>query len=328
MKRNKTFHDCRFILRCIPAIVALVLSTTIIKAQVLPPLPETTNQLSSVTRLFVRSFQFEGNHVFTGAELAEVTEPFTNRKISSEEIEQARRAVTLYYINHGYINSGAVIPDQNPTNGIIHIHIIEGVLSEIDLKGNKWLRNRYITTRVQRLGARPLNLNQLQENLQLLRQNPNVRQINAELKPGTTPGESRLELRVEDEQPFRAGLQVDNQRPPSVGAEEIWALASDLNLTGNSDPLDLRYGIANAGSSGPEFSGADNMAGSYLLPITRFDTTIGFQASRLNTSIIEDTFSSLNISSLTTSYGWFCGSRFSDSESGGGRLGWIRLPRE
>jgi len=35
---------------------------------------------------------------------------------------------------------------------------------------------------------------------------------------------------------------------PASGAEEISATAADLNLTGHSDPLDVTYGIANAGA--------------------------------------------------------------------------------
>jgi hemolysin activation/secretion protein len=45
------------------------------------------------------------------------------------------------------------------------------------------------------------------------------------------------------------------------------------------------------------------MEGSYVLPVTRFDTTIGVHGSRLNTSIIEDPFVDLNIRSLTTTLG-------------------------
>ena len=149
-----------------------------------------------------------------------------------------------------------MIPDQNPGNGIITIRIVEGVLSRIDLHGNNWLRDSYISGRLRRWSTPPLNLNKLQEGLQLLRQNPNVLQINAELKPGNAPGEGLMDVRVVDQQPFRLGIQVDNQRPPSVGAEEISLLVSDLNLTGHSDPLDLRYGIANSGVHGFEFSGA------------------------------------------------------------------------
>jgi len=275
-------------------------------AQVLPPPPahpEQGHKLPTEARLFVRGYRFEGNRAFSNAELARLVEPFTGRELDSEEIEQARRSVTLHYINQGYVNSGAVIPDQDPADGIIVIRIIEGELTEVELQGNKWLSDGYIRGRVRRWSAPPLNLDELLEGLQLLRQNPNVRQINAELKPGTSPGESLLHVRVEDEQPFRLGLQVDNQRPPSVGAEQIWLLASDLSLTGHSDPIELRYGIANAGENGLELSGADNMGGRYRLPFTRYDTTLELHGSRLNTSIVEDPFLPLSITSLTTTYG-------------------------
>ena len=287
-------------------LLVLGLCSARLDAQVLPPPPVRPDQVHKLpieTRIFVRGFRFEGHHAFTDAELAKLMEPFIYRELGSEEIEQARRAVSLFYVSHGYINSGAVVPDQDPTNGIIRIQIVEGELSEIELHGNKWLRDRYIKSRLRRWSTQPLNLNKLQEGLQLLRQNPNVRQINAELKPGIAPGESRLDVQVVDQQPFRLGLQIDNQRPPSVGAEEIWLLASDLNLIGFGDQLDFRYGIANAGAHGLEFSGVDNLEGSYLLPLTRYDTTLGLHGSRLNTSLIEQPFASLDIPSLTESYG-------------------------
>jgi hemolysin activation/secretion protein len=112
-----------------------------------------------------------------------------------------------------------------------------------------------------------------------------------------------LDVRVADQQPFRLGVQFDNQRPPSVGAEQIWAIGSDQNLTGHGDRLDFRYGIAHAGADGFEFSGTDNLEGSYLLPLNRYDTTLGFHASRLNSGLVEETFRPLDIESLTTSYG-------------------------
>jgi len=226
-------------------LVALTLFAQSNSAQVLPPPPA---KLTMPAKLFVREFRFEGNVAFSQAALTKVTAPFTNRAITSEELEDARRAVTLHYINHGYVNSGAVIPDQDPANGAITIRIVEGVLSKIDVHENRWLRDDYIAGRLQRWGRTPLNLNELKEGLQILRQNPNVKQINAELMPGAAPGEGILDVRVVDQQPFRLGLEIDNHRPPSVGAEQISLLASDLNLTGHSDVLDLRYGIANSGA--------------------------------------------------------------------------------
>ncbi len=290
--------------RCL--LLACFFCAVVSLAQVLPPRPDLQSEkqpFPTELRLFVRGYQFEGNTAFSDAELSGVAKPFAHREVSSDDIEQCRRAITLHYVNHGYINSGAVIPDQAPENGIVIIRVVEGALSGVELSGNKWLADRFFTRRLERWSTPPLNMNRMQEGLQLLRQNPNIRQINAELKPGAAPGESRLELRVVDQQPFRFGVQIDNQRPPSVGAEQVSILASDLSLTGHGDRLDLRYGIAHPGRDGFAWSGADNLEASYLLPFTRHETALGLRAGRLNTSIVEEPFTPLDISSLTTSYG-------------------------
>jgi hypothetical protein len=83
-------------------------------------------------------------------------------------------------------------------------------------------------------------------------------------------------------------------------------LASDLNLTGHGDALSLKYGIANSGQDGGfGFSGLDNIEGSYILPLNRYNTTLGASGSRLDTSIVEETFLDLDIASETVSYGFF-----------------------
>lgn len=282
------------------------LLTGVSEAQILPPpsvRPEAGPGLMESPRVFVRAYRFEGNTVFSAEALAKVTEPFANREVNTEELESARQAVSLYYIQRGYINSGAVIPDQDPAGGTILIRIVEGVLTETRLEGPRWFRSGYLKGQIGRWSDGPLNVGRLQEGLQVLRQDPNIQQINAELRPGLAPGESVLDLRVEDRQPFRLGLQIDNQRPPSVGSEQLWLLASDLNLTGHGDPLELRYGVLNSSADGYEFSQADNLEGSYRFPISAFGTTLGFQAGRLNTRLVEDAFAPLDIESLTTSYG-------------------------
>jgi hemolysin activation/secretion protein len=267
--------------------------------------PAVTNRLSNAPMLFVRHYRFEGNTVFTDEELSSVTSPFTNRQISSADLEEARRTVTMHYIGHGYVNSGAIIPDQDPANGVILMQITEGRIEGVRLHGNKWLRGSYITNRVSRHVGPPMNMNELKNGLLELRQNPNVTQVNAEIKPGAIPGESMLDLHVLDRHPFRASLEVDNHRPPSVGAEQISLFVSDLNLTGHSDPVEISYGIANSGADGDEwgFSGSDNIAGSYSFPVTRHDTTVTIFGSREDTSIIEEPFSELVIDSETTGYG-------------------------
>ncbi len=278
-----------------------------------PPL-----QLQTLPRQTVRvqEFRFEGNTVFTAKELATVAAPFTDRELAVEELEDARRAVTLHYVNHGYINSGAVLPEQKVTAGIVILKIVEGGLTDVAVTGNKWLRDGYILSRVRhaaglrraeaatsaQAGA-PLNIFELKEGLQLLRLNPNVSQVNAELQPGALPGESRLELRVVDHHPFRLGLQADNARPPSVGSMELLLLAGDRNLTGHSDSLAIAYGIVQGGMAGFESSELDNVEGSYTLPLTASDTTLQVHGSKKDFTVVEEPFDELDIESESHLYG-------------------------
>src|SRR5882724_10829694 len=92
-------------------------------------------QLSRATRVFVREFRFEGNTVFSSADLGKVVASYTGRELGFEDLEDARRAVTLHYTQHGYINSGAVLPDQRVADGVVVMRIIEGRLTDVRLSG-------------------------------------------------------------------------------------------------------------------------------------------------------------------------------------------------
>jgi hemolysin activation/secretion protein len=263
----------------------------------------TPQMLSSMDRVFVRQFKFQGNTVFSDKELAVVVEPYTGREITSDELQEARHRITLHYVNRGYLNSGAIIPDQDVRNQVITMRLVEGRLSEIEFTGNRWLRDHYIRERLDLWGSPPLNTTRLRDGLQLLRENPNIRQINAELQPGALPGEARLSVHVIDQQPFRLGLQVDNARPPSVGADEIVMLLGDRNLTGHGDTLDASYGIAHDGPDGLVFSQLHNVSGAYTVPLTARDATLQVYGSKDDFAIIQEPFNPLDITSESERYG-------------------------
>ncbi|MEA3187843.1 MAG: hypothetical protein QOD99_1673, partial [Chthoniobacter sp.] len=262
------------------------------------------NNLSASAHIFVKRFEFTGNHVFSGRTLAQALQKYTNREITSEDLEQARQDLTLLYVGKGYINSGAVLPDQDAGTGVITFQIIEGRLTGINLSGNFWFRSWWLRNEMRRAAGRPLNFDKLKQGLQLLRQNPTISRINAELKPGGAAGESLLDVQVKDTQPFRFALEFSNKRPPSVGAELLEAQLADLNLTGHNDPLQIRYGIAHTErDSGFEFAGIDDIEGTYEFPITPWKTTLQVHASKSDTSIIEEPFTALDINSRLEQYG-------------------------
>lgn len=260
------------------------------------PSPSSETPLSTREQVFVRRFELTGNTVFTAEELARVIVQFTNRAITAEELQEVRRQLTLYYIERGYINSGAVIPDQQVEDGVVRVRIVEGRLSGVEVTGNTHLRADYFQDRLRPEAEAPLNVQELQERLQLLQQNPLIEQLQAELAPGVQPGESMLRLGVRETRPYEIGLAVANNNPPSVGATRAYLYGLDRNLTGVGDSLGLSYGHS------LESSTADWRV-FYARPLNARDTTVQVWAEQNETSVIEDRFETLDITSKLQSYG-------------------------
>src|SRR5262249_52421535 len=140
-------------------------------------------------QVFVREVRVIGNTVFSDAELAEVTAPFTNRTLQTEDLERLRLNLTLLYVNKGYMTSDAIIPDQDVVCGSITLQIIEGKLTRIDVEGIRWFTSSYLRDRLE-LGVRtPVTLAPLQEQLQILQQDRRIERVNAQLQPGDKQGD-------------------------------------------------------------------------------------------------------------------------------------------
>jgi hemolysin activation/secretion protein len=260
--------------------------------QILPPLsPPPPRELERLVgeSVFVREIRIVGNSIFTVKELDAVTAPYLNRELTAEDLEALRVALTFLYVNRGYINSGAILPDQDVAAGVVTYRIVEGELTRIDIVGNRWFWPYYLRSRL-RLGAGPpLNVNDLQERLRFLLEDPRIAKLNAALKPGTRPGESVLDVLVEERHPFRLTLEVNNYQSPSVGAERGLVTLEDLNLTGNGDILTVQYGKS---------EGLDPLLDlRYALPFTPWDTTLSFQYRKNTLEVIDEQFKALEIHS-------------------------------
>ena len=285
----------------LPPIPKLELNTPQQYQPVLPALPNESNALFE-PQIFVKQYVFTGNTVYSSGTLAGLLVKYTGRKITSDELEAARQTITLYYVSHGYINSGALLPDQDPKDGTIHFQVVEGKLTSVAVTGNHWFQSWWLRNEMRQAAGEPLNFDSLKEGMQVLRENPTIAQVNAELQPGGAPGESQLQMEVKDSQPFRLSVEVNNYRPPSVGSTIAQAHLTDLNLTGNNDPLSVTYGIATSTPGGAELSDFDNAGADYRFPISPWRTTMEIGADKSNAGILEAPFNQLDIVSKLTEY--------------------------
>jgi len=268
------------------------------------PVPERRGPIPTV-KVYVHEIRVLGSTVFTAQELAQVTDPYRDREITSEDIESLRLAMTLLYVNRGYSTSGTLVPDQAIVDGLLTIQVIEGKLSRIDVEGNYWFRPIYFTSRLQLDAGPPVNVHALQERLRFFQTDQRIERINAELRPGETRGESALHIRVAERRPIKAWLEYNNFTSPTVGSNQVMGTIADQNLLGFGDALRVQYGQSFGTDSNAHGSGINpNLNVRYVAPVTPYDTTFAVDYRRVDFTVIESTVKPLDITGKFESIGF------------------------
>ncbi len=252
-----------------------------------PPNPASPTAPASPT-IQVQKIQVTGSTVFGPEQLNPIVQPFEGRALTLEQLREVADAITQLYLNQGYITSRAILVDQEITNGIVEIRVLEGSLQEIQIEGTRRLNPNYVRSRVQ-LGAKtPLNTAQLEDQLRLLRADPLFENVEASLRAGSRVGQSILIVRVVEANPFEGSVGIDNYSPPSVGSERLGLNLLYRNLTGNGDAIATSYYHTTR-------SGADNLDVSYRLPVNAMNGAVQLRGSFNWNKVVESGLSFFDI---------------------------------
>jgi len=262
------------------------------------PIPAIPDEKSPGTlpqvRVFVREIKISGSTVFSDQQLSDVTAPYLNRVLTSEDLETLRKELTLLYVKSGYITSGAIIPDQKVIDGVITLQIIEGRLTGIEVENNKYLRDSYYRKRIELGAGPPIKVDDLQSRLRILQEDPRVNLIDANLKPGARLGESDLNLTVEERLPFKFWSGYNNYISDSVGGEQILATGALLSLTESGDIFSFTYGRAEGLTP--------KIDTWYSFPLTANDLTLSLRYRKNDFDLTREVFKDLDIETHTDIY--------------------------
>jgi hemolysin activation/secretion protein len=264
----------------------------------LPKLPEAGSTLAPVSgggQIYVSRIEVRGAKVFKPAVVHAIVAPYEKRTVSSGELESLRVELTKLYVDHGYINSGVILPDQESKDGVVVFQAIEGKLSWVRVEGPTKLSPRYIAARVQSRVDEPLNVSDVQSALRSLQQDPNVSRLDARLGPGDTLGDGVLRLNVEDQPRFSIGVGGDNYQSSSIGSDEGKVLLGARNLTGYGDEFKGSVGRSDGNTVG---------SAVFSLPVSAHDALAQIYYSRGNAVIVQQPFRQLNIKEKVRTYGF------------------------
>jgi len=236
-----------------------------------------------------------GSTVFGAEELNPIIQPLEGRTVTINELQNATDAIAQLYRDAGYFTSTAILPQQNVTEGVVTIQVIEGRLTDIQVEGTERLKPSYIRKRVQSAVTTPLRIDTLEEQLRLLRTSPLFDTFNTTLEAGDEVGESILVVQVEEANPFFGNVSVDNYSPPSVGSERLGVQLGYRNLIGIGDTLSGSYYRSTTG-------GSNLFNFSYQVPLNAKDGTLQLRTVIDRNEITEEPFDELNIEGETELY--------------------------
>lgn len=261
----------------------------------LPPAEKTLlpQEQKSVVKIDLRGIKFVGNTVISEETLQTVVQPFIGKALSITEIEELRQQVSEYYSQQGYVNSGAILPEQQFKDGIITLQIIEGKLSEIRVTGTEWLNPSYISDRLNHEENQVLNIVELRQNFQQLLLDPLIERMNGSLIPGRERGDSILNVKVTRARPYQLMLIGDNHRPASIGSNEGRVSGWVRNLTSFGDIVE---------GSVVYSQGALGGSGNFTVPLNSYNTLFNFRFNLNDARVIERTLKPLNIKSHYVDY--------------------------
>jgi hemolysin activation/secretion protein len=244
----------------------------------------------SDARFEVKKFKLEGNTVLEEAAVDSIFRKYRDRQIGFADLLELETDLTKLYTAKGYVNSGVVLPIQDVTRGTVVLQSIEGRVETINVQVDGRLKESYVRSRLARGTGQPLNIGQLQEALQLLQLNPLIENLNAELSVGGSRDRWTLDVAVNQGNPFKPLLFVNNNRTPSVGSFQRGFELNHNNVLGYADQLSFIF---------KNTDGSNDFDTSYRIPVNSLDGTVGLRYRFVDSNIIEGNFEDVDIESQT-----------------------------
>jgi hemolysin activation/secretion protein len=265
---------------------------------ILPPIPmpkqPEPGAIDAGIRIFVREIRITGNTVISTEELEKIAAPYENRALSYTDLQALSDALTLVYVERGYVTSGAVLPDQTVRDGVIEIRIVEGMLEDVEIETDGRIRPGYIRSRLQRGPSRPVNVLALENRLQLLQQDRRFQRVEAQLVPAETRGYSVLRVRIAEAPPYRLGGDFDNYRNPTIGSLGGEVRGAFDNAIGIGDAYFVR---------GAFTEGLRQAEARFEVPLTAYDTLLSLRYRFSRAKVVDANFAALDIESESETFG-------------------------
>ena len=253
-----------------------------------PPEPKPALPVSPQLHVTVKRFTFTGNTVYSDEQLRTVTDPYLNKELSFDDLNDVATDVRAYYRSRGYFLAQAYLPEQVIRNGVVQIGIIEGRIGEVsvDKKPEVRISDKLLAgivgTHIKQ--GQLITETGLERPLLIINDLPGVG-ITSEIRPSKTIGAADIRVNVDqDPATFNGYVDADNNGNRFTGE---YRLGTNLNW---NTPLHWGDQATFRGFVTDEGMWFTRMA--YLIPVGYYGTRVGVSYTRFDYRLTKD-FASL-----------------------------------
>ncbi len=225
------------------------------------------SQTQTDNSVYIGSVTIDDSEILSPDEIKAITSKIEGRNVTIGEIQQAVNEINRLYATRGFVTARAYLPEQTISGGNIRIGLIESKVGNVTVNGNKYTRTKYITDRVGQDQNKVFDIVELEKDVvSFNRYNEGV-SLKANLKAGTTPGTTDIDINAEEKFPFHLVGVMDNAGRYSTGRIRGGAMIYADSLFHNRDKMSLGSYFS-GGATSPFFD--------YNIPVNKKDGRVGF----------------------------------------------------
>jgi hemolysin activation/secretion protein len=229
----------------------------------------------------ILEFRVLHNSVLTARQVEGAVYPHLGGDMTFKDVQAARADLEKAYRDAGYSTVYVDIPEQSVDSGVIRLLVTEGRLEHVAVRGARYFMNRRILAAVPSLepGAVP-HFPEVQQELARLNQaSPDLR-VAPILKPGPMPGTVDVDLKVKDDLPLHANVELNDRYTADTSHTRLNVNVSYDNLFQRYQSLSLQYQTAPQNSRD-----ARVLAATYLVPLIDLGTTLALFAVKTDSDV-------------------------------------------
>ena len=243
--------------------------------------------------VFVNSIDVDPSEILSSEELQGVVSKYAGKNLFITDIQQMVDEINNLYAEKGFVTAKAYLPEQEVSNGYIHIGLIESRIGKVSIQDNRWTRSKYILDRIPDKSGELFDIVKLEKDvLDFNRYNEGVK-LSANLKAGEAEGTTDIELSADESFPFHIMGIMDNMGRRSTGSLRGGPMLVADSLFHNRDKMSLGVYLS-GGAQSPFFD--------YNIPVNRHDGRIGFSYSSTFAKVKWGAYTPLGIRSRSYLY--------------------------